>query len=179
MPEKNLREGPWQVIQRVSASRTTAYALAALAIVSGAATVATIVGSPSQTNNINTVLSLLYIDGILLLMLGVVVARRLTQVWFARRRGAAGSGLEGKLVVLFSLVAVTPAILVAVFSALFLHFGMQSWFAERVRIALNQSQIVANAYLVDHRRIIEADAFALANDLNLNASKLMKSRSLF
>ena len=179
MPEKNLRESPWQVIQRVSASRATAYALAVLAIASGAATVATIVGSPSQTNNINTVLSLLYIDGILLLMLGVVVARRLTQVWFARRRGAAGSGLEVKLVVLFSLVAVTPAILVAVFSALFLHFGMQSWFAERVRIALNQSQIVANAYLVDHRRIIEADAFALANDLNLNASKLMKSRALF
>ena len=179
MPGKELREGLWPAIQRLSASRTTAYGLAALAIVSGAATVATIVGSPSQTNNINTVLSLLYIDGILLLMLGVVVARRLAQVWFARRRGAAGSGLEVKLVVLFSLVAVTPAILVAVFSALFLHFGMQSWFAERVRIALNQSQIVANAYLVDHRRIIEADAFALANDLNLNASKLMKSRALF
>ena len=80
---------------------------------------------------------------------------------------------------LFSPVAVTPAILVAVFSALFLHFGMQSWFAERVRTALNQSQVVAQAYLADHRRIIEADAFALANELNVNASQLMRSRALF
>ena len=169
----------WHDLQRASASRKTAYTLAILAILSGATTVVTIVERPGQTSDINTVLSLLYIDGILFLLLGAVVARRLAQVWSDRRRGAAGSGLQVRLVVLFSLVAVTPAILVAVFSALFLHFGMQSWFAERVRTALNQSQVVAQAYLVDHRRIIEADAFALANELNVNASQLMRSRALF
>ncbi len=171
--------GIWRNLQLASASRKTAYILAILAILSGAATVVTIVERPGQANDINTVLSLLYIDGILFLLLGAVVARRLAQVWSDRRRGAAGSGLQVRLVVLFSLVAVTPAILVAVFSALFLHFGMQSWFAERVRTALNQSQVVAQAYLVDHRRIIETDAFALANELNVNASQLMRSRALF
>ena len=80
---------------------------------------------------------------------------------------------------LFSLVAVTPGILVVVFSALFLNFGMQSWFSERVRTALNESMAVAKAYLHDHRNIIETDAFALANDLNLNAARLMRSRQLF
>ena len=173
------KNGIWRDLQRASASRKTAYTLAILAILSGATTVVTIVERPGQTSDINTVLSLLYIDGILFLLLGAVVARRLAQVWSDRRRGAAGSGLQVRLVVLFSLVAVTPAILVAVFSALFLHFGMQSWFAERVRTALNQSQVVAQAYLVDHRRIIEADAFALANELNVNASQLMRSRALF
>jgi len=173
------KNGIWRDLQRASASRKTAYTLAILAILSGAMTVVTIVERPGQTSDINTVLSLLYIDGILFLLLGAVVARRLAQVWSDRRRGAAGSGLQVRLVVLFSLVAVTPAILVAVFSALFLHFGMQSWFAERVRTALNQSQVVAQAYLVDHRRIIEADAFALANELNVNASQLMRSRALF
>ena len=171
--------GIWRNLQRASASRKTAYTLAILAILSGTATVVTIVERPGQTSDINTVLSLLYIDGILFLLLGAVVARRLAQVWSDRRRRAAGSGLQVRLVVLFSLVAVTPAILVAIFSALFLHFGMQSWFAERVRTALNQSQVVAKAYLADHRRIIEADAFALANELNVNASELMRSRALF
>ncbi len=179
MPILTSHSGIWRDLQRASASRKTAYALAILAILSGAATVLTIVERPGQTSDINTVLSLLYIDGILFLLLGAVVARRLAQVWSDRRRGAAGSGLQVRLVVLFSLVAVTPAILVAVFSALFLHFGMQSWFAERVRTALNQSQVVAQAYLADHRRIIEADAFALANELNVNASQLMRSRALF
>lgn len=179
MPAGQVRKGLWRAIQRASASRRTAYALALMAIVSGAATVVTIIDRPGQTSDINTVLSLLYIDGILFLLLGAVMARRLAQVWLARRRGVAGSGLHVRLVVLFSLVAVTPAILVAVFSALFLHFGMQSWFAERVRTALNQSRVVANAYLVDHRRNIEADAFALANQLNVNASQLMRNRALF
>ena len=179
MPILTSHSGIWRNLQSASASRKTAYSLAIMAILSGSATVLTIIERPGQTSDINTVLSLLYIDGILFLLLGAVVARRLAQVWSDRRRGAAGSGLQVRLVVLFSLVAVTPAILVAVFSALFLHFGMQSWFAERVRTALNQSQVVAQAYLADHRRIIEADAFALANELNVNASQLMRSRALF
>jgi len=169
----------WQIIRRASASRKTAYLLALLAVLSGIATVLTIVERPGKTSELDTVLSLLYIDGILLLLLAVVIARRVAQVWSARRRGAAGSGLHVRLVVMFSLVAVTPAILVAVFSALFLHFGMQSWFSERVKTALKQSSVVANAYLVDHRQNIEADAFALANELNLNASQLMRNRPLF
>ena len=165
--------------RRVISSRKAAYALAAAAIASGVATVASITGRSGRAYDIDTVLSLLYIDGILLLLLAVVVIRRLIQLWTERRRGAAGSGLHVRLVVLFSLVAVTPGILVVVFSALFLNFGMQSWFSERVRTALNESMAVAKAYLHDHRNIIETDAFALANDLNLNAARLMRSRQLF
>ena len=165
--------------RRGISSRKAAYALAAAAIASGVATVASITGRSGRAYDIDTVLSLLYIDGILLLLLAVVVIRRLIQLWTERRRGAAGSGLHVRLVVLFSLVAVTPGILVVVFSALFLNFGMQSWFSERVRTALNESMAVAKAYLHDHRNIIETDAFALANDLNLNAARLMRSRQLF
>ena len=124
MPVFSPPRGIWRNLQRASASRKTAYSLAILAILSGSATVVTIVERPGQTSDINTVLSLLYIDGILFLLLGAVVARRLAKVWSDRRRGAAGSGLQVRLVVLFSLVAVTPAILVAVFSALFLHARM-------------------------------------------------------
>ena len=165
--------------RRGISSRKAAYALAAAAIASGVATVASITGRSGRAYDIDTVLSLLYIDGILLLLLAVVVIRRLIQLWTERRRGAAGSGLHVRLVVLFSLVAVTPGILVVVFSALFRNFGMQSWFSERVRTALNESMAVAKAYLHDHRNIIETDAFALANDLNLNAARLMRSRQLF
>ncbi len=169
----------WQAVRGASASRITAYSLAVLAVLSGIATVATIVDRPGKSSELDTVLSLLYLDGILLLLLAAVITRRVAQVWSARRRGAAGSGLHVRLVVLFSLVAVTPAILVAVFSALFLNFGMKAWFAERVRTALTQSGVVAEAYLVDHRNNIEGDAFALANELNINASQLMRNRALF
>ena len=39
---------------------------------------------------------------------------------------------------LFSGVAVTPTIVVACFAVAFFHFGIQSWFNDPVRTALNE-----------------------------------------
>ena len=79
----------------------------------------------------------LLLNLVLLLPLVAVVAWRLVQVWAERRRGLAGSRLHIRLVVLFSLVAVIPTIIVAVFSYLFFSFGVQAWFSDRVRTALS------------------------------------------
>ncbi|MHA1598455.1 MAG: ATP-binding protein [Alphaproteobacteria bacterium] len=157
--------------------RKFAFALAGAAVVSGIATVATMTGTPNPDPD--TVLVLLYLDAVLLLMLVVVVARRLVMIWSERRRGQAGSGLHTRLVVMFSLVAATPAILVAVFSVLFLNFGIQTWFSERVRTALEESNAVAVAYLYEHQQNIRADALATANDLNAVGAKLTQNRRGF
>ena len=159
---------------RTGLGRKLAFCLAAAAVASGVATVAAMTevwsaGPPDP----RTVLIFLSLDVLLLLMLGVVVAWRLAAVWAERRRGLAGSGLHVRLVMLFSLATVTPAILVAVFSGVFLNLGIESWFDQRVRTALDQSQKVAQAYLHEHRQSIRADAFAMANDLNRDALTLM------
>ncbi len=60
-----------------------------------------------------------------LLLLGAVLAGRLTRVWVERRRGSAGSRLHVRLVFLFSGVAVAPTIVVACFAVAFFHFGIQ------------------------------------------------------
>ncbi len=44
--------------------------------------------------------------------------------------------------------------------------GVQSWFSERVRTALDESLAVAEAYLDEHRNAIRADVLAMADDLN-------------
>ena len=117
------------------------------AVVSGVVTVVAWTGSAEFGPDPETVIVLLYLDTVLLLLLGAIVVRQLVRVWAERRRGLAGSGLHVRIVILFSLVAVTPAILVAVFSALFLNFGIQAWFSERVRTAVEASSAVAQAYL--------------------------------
>ncbi len=155
-----------------STQRKLAYGLVIAAVVSGMATVATMTGSPTAPTDLRTILNLLYVDGILLLLLGLVVARRLVTVWQERRSGQAGAGLHGRLVVLFGLVAVTPAILVAVFSVVFINYGLNVWFSERIKTAVNLSGVVAQAYLHEHRKNIYADAFAIAVDLNFNATIL-------
>ena len=163
--------------RRSKLNRTLTYVLVAAAVASGLATLATM-ASASEPDP-DTVLILLYLDVILLLLLGVVVARRLVSVWAERRRGLAGSRLHVRLALLFSLVSVTPAILVAVFAGLFLNLGIQSWFSERVRTAIEESSAVASAYLHEHQQSIRADAAAVAIDLNRNAAALVSSQERF
>lgn len=162
--------------RRTGMGRKFAFALAAAAVISGIATVVTMTGWQSRPDpDPDTVLVLLYLDAVLLLMLVVVVAQRMVMVWSEHRRGRAGSGLHTRLVVMFALVAATPAILVAVFSVLFLNFGIQTWFSDRVRTALEASNAVAVAYLYEHKQNIRADALATANDLNAVAAELMQN----
>ncbi len=100
-----------------------------------------------------------------LLLLGTVLAGRLTRVWVERRRGSAGSKLHVRLVFLFSGVAVAPTIVVACFAVSFFHFGIASWFNEPVRTALEESLQVSRGYLEEHRNNIRTVALEMANDL--------------
>ena len=163
----------------VGLSRKLAYALVAAAVVSGLVTVATLTGTSPIVPEARTVLFLLLVDAAVLLLLGVVIGQRLVRMWAAHRRGRAGSRLHVRLVLLFGLVALIPAVMVAVFSWTFLNFGIQSWFNEQVRTALAASRAVAEAYLHEHRQNIRADALAMANDLNREAPLLARSPQFF
>ncbi len=66
---------------------------------------------------------------------------------------------------LFSVVAVTPTIVVAIFATVFFQLGIQAWFNERVRTALDESMQVAQGYLTEHKDEIRTDAFAMADDM--------------
>ena len=100
-----------------------------------------------------------------LLLLGAVLAGRITRVWAERRRGSAGSRLHVRLVVLYSGVAVAPSIVVAGFAVAFFHFGIQAWFNDPVRTAITESLQVSRGYLEEHRDNIRAVALEMANDL--------------
>jgi len=101
-----------------------------------------------------------------LLLLGAVLAGRLTRVWVERRRGSAGSRLHIRLVLLFSGVAVLPTIMVACFAVAFFHFGIQAWFSDPVRTSLSESLQVSHGYLEEHRNNMRAVALEMANDLS-------------
>lgn len=165
-----------RLARRASLARRFAVGLAVAAVASGLATLAAMT-APNVTPR--TVLILLYLNIFFALPLGAVIAWRLSRLWAERRRGRAGSGLHARLVVLFGLVAVTPAVLVAVFAGLFLNFGLEGWFSDRVRTALDASQVVAEAYLNEHKKSIVSEVSAMANDLNRNASALMRSPQRF
>ena len=82
-----------------------------------------------------------------------------------RRSGLAGARLHVRLVMLFSVVAVTPTIVVGVFAGVFFHLGIQIWFSDRVRTALDEAVAASQGYLAEHNNNIRADAIGMANDL--------------
>jgi two-component system nitrogen regulation sensor histidine kinase NtrY len=165
--------------QRSHLAARLALVLTVAATLSGLATYVILSDWLSVGADVEVVLGLLYLDVILLLLLGVVVARRLVHLIVARWHGSAGSRLHARLVGLFGLVAVGPAIVVAVFSVMFLHNGLEAWFNERIRGALANSLNVAQAYLNEHKEVIRADALAMAADLNREAPALVGVPDLF
>src|ERR1700692_898439 len=155
---------------RTGLRRKIAIALAAAALASGIATYLALTGAPPFGPRPAVVLSLLNLDLVLLLLLAALVAKRLVEVWAERRRGLAGSRLQVRLVGLFSLIAVLPTIIVAVFSYLFFSFGVEAWFSDKVRTAISESAALAAAYVKEHQQAIRADALAMATDLDRSAS---------
>ncbi|MBT4710491.1 MAG: PAS domain-containing sensor histidine kinase [Alphaproteobacteria bacterium] len=146
--------------------------LAIAAFFSGVATYAALTGSSPFGPDPQTVQTLLLVDLVLVLLLGVVVSIRLVRLWIQRRRDIAGARLHTRIVGLFSLVAVAPAIIVAVFSALFFNFGIESWFSERVGTALDESVAVADAYLIEHRNQVRGEVLSMAGELNRQAGEI-------
>ncbi|MCC6719502.1 MAG: PAS domain-containing sensor histidine kinase [Acetobacteraceae bacterium] len=152
--------------------RAATLVLAAVALTLGVATFAVLASGVQRPNQ---VFALVLANLVVVLLLAAALAVRLTRVWMERRRAAAGARLHVRLVLLFSVVAVTPAIVVAVFATLFFNFGIQAWFADPVRTALQQSLSVARAYADEHRSNIRADALGMAADLVRGGLRLMST----
>ena len=139
--------------------------LAATALATGAATFALLAGGFSFTRRPHLDLALLLLNALTLLLLSFALVGRLSRVWTDRRRGLAGARLHVRLVMLFSVVAVTPTIVVAVFATVLFEVGIQAWFNDRVRTALAESLQAARGYLTEHDETIRADAVNMAGDL--------------
>lgn len=138
--------------------------LSVLAVISAVATYITMSqkSAPTEVTSGQTMRVLLAINLSLLLALGVAIGRWGVRLWVSRKGMKAGSRLQARVTGFFIAVAVVPPIIMTVFSALFLEFGIQSWFSEKVRFTLNNSLEVAETYMIEHRVNIEKDMLKIA-----------------
>ncbi len=136
------------------------------AILSGIATYLAITEAYPFPITPQVVLGFLLLDLVLLLALTTLIAWRLVALWIARRSGTAGARLHVRLVAMFALVAITPTIIMAVYSTLTINLGFQAWFGERISRVISSSVSVAESYVEEHKRVIRGDILAMANDLS-------------
>ena len=99
-----------------------------------------------------------------LLLLGVII-REVWQVVQARRTGRAAARLHVRIVGLFSIIAAAPAILVAIVASVTLDRGLDRLFSTRTRAAIENSLIVAEAYLRDHAQIVRSDIMLIGFEI--------------
>ncbi|HEX4236439.1 MAG TPA: PAS domain-containing sensor histidine kinase [Xanthobacteraceae bacterium] len=109
------------------------------------------------------------VTGLLLL---AIIGREVWKVVQARRRGRAGSRLHVQIVGLFAVIAAVPTVLVSVVASTTLDRGLDRFFSTRTRAMIEQSMIVANAYVSEHAEAIRGDLLAMAFDLG-------RARSIF
>jgi two-component system nitrogen regulation sensor histidine kinase NtrY len=106
-------------VARRLGGRAAAVSLAVLAMMAGAATYAWLAGFvPTALNTRGWITGLLVADLVIAVALVALLAVRLTQLWLDRRRGAAGSRLHMRLVLVCSLFTITPTLIVAIILSL-------------------------------------------------------------
>ena len=107
------------VVLRSLGGRVAAVSLAILAMAAGGATYAWLAGFvPESFGTRGWMTGLLVADLVIAIALVSVVAVRLTQLWLDRRRGAAGSRLHMRLVLVCSVFTITPTVIVTIILSL-------------------------------------------------------------
>ena len=114
----------------------------------------------------NMLRPVLLADFVYALVVAAFVGRRVAEMIAARQRRSAGSKLHMRLVRFFTLIALVPTILVAVFATVTLNFGLEGWFSDRVRNVVANSMAAAQAYEEEHRLTLQTDARALGDYLS-------------
>jgi two-component system nitrogen regulation sensor histidine kinase NtrY len=111
------------------------------------------------------VVSLLLANAATVLLLLAIIVREVWQVVQARRSGRAAARLHVRIVGLFSIIAAAPAILVAIVASVTLDRGLDRLFSTRTRAAIENSLIVAEAYLRVNAEVARSDIMVMAFDI--------------
>src|SRR3954451_347596 len=111
------------------------------------------------------VVSFLTINAATIVLLVSIIVREVWQLVQARRRGRAAARLHVQIVSLFSVIAVLPAVLVSIVANVTIDRGLDRLFSGTTKAAIENSLIVASAYLNENAQLIRGDILGMANDI--------------
>ena len=155
------------------------YALAFLITVAAIWLVAVAPGSSGEGARATASQSVLGILGVNLLLiagLALVVGRRALSLF--RRRTDAGARLHLRFVTLFSLVAMVPAVLIALVFGVLVNRGVDQWFSDNVQSAVKNGALIGEAYLDDVSDEMDGDLRVISDQL-VGARPLFENRIQF
>lgn len=159
--------------------RALGLAAVALALLSAILTFVVLAGLTPIAPTHEVVVTLLLTNAATVFLLVLVIAREVWRIVQARRRGRAAARLHVRIVALFSVIAAVPAIAVAVVASVTLDRGLDRLFSQQTRSLIENSLIVADAYVREHVQFVRADSIAIAIELARAKPLFDQSREQF
>src|SRR5882672_4880779 len=138
----------------------------AIALLSAFLTFVVLTGLTPIEPKREVVYSFLLINAATILLLVGIIVGEVWKVLQARRRGRAAARLHVQIVSLFSVIAVLPAVLVAVVANITIDRGLDRLFSGPTRQVIQNSLIIARAYTNEHAQRIRGDVLGMANDIS-------------
>lgn len=136
-----------------------------LALLSAFLTFVVLTGSTRVAPTRDVAVTFMLINGATILVLIGFIIREIWQMLQDRRRGRAAARLHFQVVGLFSVIAVLPAVLVAIIANLTIDRGFERLFSGPTREVIENSLSIARAYTNEHAQLIHGDILGMANDI--------------
>jgi two-component system nitrogen regulation sensor histidine kinase NtrY len=159
--------------------RASGYLAVALALASAASTFLVLVGLTPIAPTPDVVLIAMLVNGGLISFLILVTAWEVVSLVRARLKGRAGSGLHIRIVALFSLIAASPAALLAVTASITLDRGLDNWFSERTRAIVDNTLSLAQAFAEEQAQLLRSDLLSVKSEVQRSKDILNESQEKF
>jgi two-component system nitrogen regulation sensor histidine kinase NtrY len=166
----------WTKAPRALFSRAFAVGFAIAALVLAAASAGVFAGGDPAAAAGRGALITLGLNLLLIAGLAAYLGGRFWRLITGRAAGDPAPKLHLRFAGLFSLVAIAPAVVVAVLLGALFTRGMDSWFSERTQSLVEDAVSVAASYVQETEEVFSGETAAMATDLNPQASLLGESR---
>ena len=142
------------------------FAISILAVLLGVFTFITFINQNFIFLNENNLQYLLILDVIILVIFIFFLVKESSKLFLQFKNKKTGSKTSLNYVLQFSLFAFIPSLVVAIFSLIMFNVALQKYFDNKVTSAVNNSYQVAQNYIEETKKTVEADAFLVGIDLN-------------
>ena len=150
-----------------------ALTLVAVGTVVGFATFLLLTGLTPIRPSGDSIRILLFLNGLVAVAMVALILGQMVHLFWERKQGTAGAGLHIRLVTLFSVVALVPALLVAAFASVTLNRGLDALFSVQTQAIVDTAATVANAYMANAGEATKVDLSNIAADLVLQPQQQM------
>lgn len=120
--------------------------------------------------NPRKVISILYFDMAFIIVFLFLAWNKITFIWGNRHKRSSRFTL--KLIAVFSFISILPSILMCIFTSIFFHNGLESWFNKRNQTVLRDSLNVANSYLEETRKLTLGDCISISRVIEGQLNKM-------